>query len=110
MTIAGIVRTPRDSAGRTLTLQLVLLDAEGTAIPIQLINGAEVESIEGKLQPIGHDDPSLGTPLEMAFAIGVPPFALEAGRAFRWQAYLDGETQTVWNVPFRTTPPEPLAG
>jgi len=111
MFLAGIIRLPRDVVGTTIQLRIELHSLpDGQRMPIKTAEGSEAEALFGVLEPTGLRDPGLETPFELALGIGVPPFGLEPSRAYRWQAYLDGETQPDWNVRFRTTPPEPLAG
>jgi hypothetical protein len=105
--IAFLIRVPRHEAGSGHELRLELLDSEDRVVVIEPPAGPGPMIFETDFDANGLDDPSLTTPLVVSLGINLQPFPLARRSEYRWRAYIDGETQESWTLPFRTTPPRP---
>jgi hypothetical protein len=122
--IGLVITVPREYSGKEINFRLDLLDDAGkrmlvTILPDDQGDAGEATAadqameepseifVEGPVATVGLDDPSITIPLTITLAVNLPRFRLPPSKEFRWQLYLDGETQPDWALPFRTTPPEP---
>lgn len=112
--IGVMIAVPRELAGKAIETRLELHDAAGERVQVTPLSEDREEvgdpgeiQVEGEIVAEGLDDPAITIPLMVPLAVTLPPFRLPAGREFRWQLFLDGETRPEWALPFRTTPPEP---
>jgi hypothetical protein len=90
MAIAAVVRVPRDAFGKH-QLRLELLDSDDQIVMINPPDGPGPMIIETEFDASGL--PDLSTPVTVPIAINLAPFPLARGQAYRWRAYIDGETR-----------------
>ena|SRR5215208_4516390 len=105
--LALALKVPWDEANERHTLRIELLDSDGIAVtggepdgrPIVIESQFEVGRPPG-LRP--------GTPIDLAFAIGIGPMPLTPGSRFEWRLTIDGRSEAHWHAAFSTRPvPEP---
>ena len=101
--VAFVVRVPRDQTGAH-QLRLELLDSEDEIVVIPPPDGPGPMIYEVDFEADGLAEPA-AVPLTARLAVSLPAFPLARGSAFRWRAYIDGETRDPWVLPFRTSPP-----
>ena len=110
MAVSAIIYVPRNEAGpHNWRLELTYVGGEPVTLDAAVPGVPENFVYESTEDMVGLDDPALTTPLTMGFAVGLPPFPLPEGREYLWRLTVDGETRDEWVLPFRTTPPAPLA-
>lgn len=106
MFLALKVDVPWDRAGRPIAMELSLVDEDGHPVTQPGPAGPTPVLVAAQLE-VGRP-PGLvaGAPVDAALAIGIPPFALPAGRRFSWRLAVDGEAREDWVVQFATRPSE----
>jgi hypothetical protein len=104
--IGLVIRVPRSEAGLQHQLRLELLDSDDEIVVVDPPNGPGPMIVEADFSAQGLQRDGLTIPLTVPIAINLPPFPLPRGREYRWRAYVDGQTQESWTLPFRTTPPK----
>lgn len=106
MFLALKVDVPWDRAGRPIAMELRLVDEDGHPVTQLAPAGPTPVLVAAQLE-VGRP-PGLvaGAPVDAALAIGIPPFALPAGRRFSWRLAVDGEAREDWVIEFATRPSE----
>ena len=93
---------PWDRTGRPILLELRLLDEDGHPVHQPGSAGELPVFLAARLdvsRPVGLTP---GAPVDAALAIGIPPFALPAGRRYSWRLAVDGEERDDWVIDFAT--------
>jgi hypothetical protein len=111
MTITVNIRFPRNQMEIAHDFVLFLVDDKGELVTLSFDDGTEVTAIPSTIGPVAGlpEDQHIKTPFETAAVMTTPPFSLDPGRSYAWQAQFDGETRPEWTAPFRTTPPGVIA-
>jgi hypothetical protein len=108
--IAIKIDMPWDEANRPHTLQIDLLDEDGqpALLPLQTEDDPEPRNrpmqIGGRFQTAQPPNLRSGTPLDVAFALNIPPLPLQPDRRYTWRCSIDGRSEEGWQVSFLTRP------
>jgi hypothetical protein len=105
--LAFVLQVPRDQLDVQQQLRVELLDEDDEIIFVDPPAGPGPMIFESEFSARGVDDPRITIPVTVGLAINLPPFPLPRGREYRWRAFVNGETQDSWTLPFRTSPPQP---
>ena len=102
MSLAIKLDVPWGEAGRPHTFDMVLVDTDGrpaTAGGTGGTGGTHVR-VDGSFEVGRPEGLLVGSDIDFAFAVNVPPFPLPPGR-YAWQLSIDGETHEDWLRPFQ---------
>jgi hypothetical protein len=93
---------PWNQANRHIKLQLDLVDGDGRPVEYTGPWGTQRVAFEATFE-VGRP-PGLkeGTPIDVPFAISIPPLALEPGGRYSWELKIDGNTKAEWHLGFTT--------
>jgi hypothetical protein len=99
--LALALKVPWDEANERHELRIELLDSDGRPVaagepdarPVVIESQFEVGRPPG-LRP--------GTPIDLAFAIGIGPMPLPPGGRFEWRLTIDGRSEAHWHAAFST--------
>jgi len=97
MSLAIKLDVPWGESDRSHRFDIVLVDTDGR--PVSSGNGPDVR-VDGTFEVGRPGGLPLGSDIDFAFAVNVPPFPLPPGR-YAWQLSIDDETQADWLRPFQ---------
>lgn len=102
MFIAMKFDVPWDRAARPIELLLRLIDEDGHVVAHPTPVGEQPTQIGARLEVSRPPGLTPGASIDAALAIGVPAFALPAGRRFSWRISVDGQEREDWVLCFAT--------
>ncbi|MGW3344515.1 DUF6941 family protein [Nonomuraea rubra] len=86
--ITGFLRIPWDEAGENMRFRLRLVDHDREGVKLAHTDGeTRAVGFEGSLgsrNPSEPDEVTKQVPMNLSFAISVPPLPLPAGRVYEW--------------------------
>jgi hypothetical protein len=88
-------------------LRLELLDSDGQPVLTQTPQGMLPICIEAQMESAVAELPAdikPGTPLDVMFAVNLPPQPLAPGGRYEWRLTIDGREHEDWHVAFSTRP------
>ena len=97
MSLAIKLDVPWGEAGAPHTFEIVLVDTDGR--PATVTGGTDVR-VDGTFEVGRPEGLLVGSDIDFAFAVNVPPFPLPPGR-YAWQLSIDGGTHEDWLRPFQ---------
>ena len=100
--IALKIEVPWDQANVRHTLRLELVDADGDAVLVPTPDGEKPFTIEAQFETGRPAGIKPGTPLDVMFAVNLPPQPLPPGGRYEWRLSIDGETRDDWRLAFST--------
>lgn len=108
--VAVKVEVPWTAANQKHLLKLELLDADSKPVLIP-IDGEEIKPVKIETTfEIGRAPGIIpGSPLDVPFAINIPPLPLELGRRYVWRLSINNENLPDWQLAFSTRAPSPAA-
>ena len=103
MALAVKIEVPWDRGNLKHTWTLELLDSDGH--PVDVPQGPAAESqplkLRGEFEAVRPPGIEPGTPLDVALALGFPPFPIPPGGRYEWRFTIDGFDEA-WHVGFST--------
>ena len=100
--IAVKIEVPWDQANVRHTLRLELVDADGAAVLVPTPEGEKAVTIEAQFETGRPAGIKPGTPLDVMFAVNMPPHPLPPGGRYEWRLSIDDETREDWRLAFST--------
>jgi hypothetical protein len=102
--LALALKVPWDEANQRHALRIELLDSDGRPVRAAAEPDGPPVVIESQFE-VGRP-PGLrpGTPIDLAFAIGIGPMQLPPGGRYEWRLTIDGQSEAHWHAAFSTRP------
>lgn len=100
MALAIKIAVPWIEANRQHTLRVALLDEDEQAVRVPTPRGDvpfEIHSTFEAGRPPGIPH---GTPLDVAFALSIPPLPLRPGGRYLWRCFINDSTDDAWQASF----------